>query len=251
MQTNLRIRFWKVYSPIALALGFGMLGFLCLIWMPFAFILNLTLPARFRHSIGRLAIRIGLTFYIIFLAIFCGCRFNISVGKESLQKGAGVLVANHPSLLDALLLLAIVPNTICVMKASLLDNPLLGASARLAGFIRNSDPFDMIAHAKEGLGEGTNILLFPEGTRSNSRRSVNTLNQSAALLSSKLDLPMRTFLIHYDQGFLGKGHKITSLPKLPMKISVMAGKVFNPRSTYTDLTNDLEKYFNSELEDDV
>lgn len=250
MQTNLRIRFWKVYSPIGLALGFGMLGFLCLIWLPFAFFFKLTLTDKFGHSLGRLAIRIGLNFYIIFLVIFCGCRFNISVEKEKIR-GAAILVANHPSLLDAILLLALVPNTICVMKASLLDNPLLGASARLAGFIRNSDPFDMIAHVKEGLGEGTNILLFPEGTRSNSRRRVNTLNQSAALLSSKLDLPMRTFLIYYDQRFLGKGDKITSLPKLPMKISVREGEVFSPTSAYTDLTNDLETYFNNELKDDI
>lgn len=251
MLSKLQAIFWKLYSPFALFLGFGMLGLLCMFWMPLAFILNLILPTKMRHLIGRLAIRIGLTFYLIFLAVFCGCRFEITVRERDFLNGSGIIVGNHPSLLDAILLLALIPNTICVMKSSLLDNPLLGASARLAGFIRNADPFDMIAHAREGLGEGSNLLIFPEGTRSASSKKVNKLSQSVALLSSKLDLPIRTFLITYDQGFLGKTSKLNSIPKLPMKITIRSGEAFSPRKDYADLTDDLEKYMNYELEDAI
>lgn len=239
--------FWKIYSPIALGLGFGMLGILCAFWMPFAFVLNYVLPEKSRHVIGRLAIRIGLNFYLFFLSLFCGCRFNFAITRNDLSNKAGVIVANHPSLLDAVLLLALIPNTVCVMKSSLLDNPFLGASARLAGFIRNSDPFDMITHAKQVADEGTNLLLFPEGTRSLSMHKVNTLNQSAALLSSKLNLPIRAFIITYDQSFLGKVNKVTSIPSLPMKISVRVGKVFYPSTDNASVTQDLENYINGEI----
>ena len=247
MLTKVRSVFWKIYSPIALSLGLGMLGMLCALWMPFAYVLNYVLPAKSRHFIGRLAIRIGLNFYLLFLTLFCGCRFNFAIEKNDLSNGAAVIVANHPSLLDAVLLLALIPNTVCVMKSSLLDNPFLGASARLAGFIRNSDPFDMITHAKQVAEEGTNLLLFPEGTRSLSMHKVNTLNQSAALLSSKLNLPIRAFVITYDQSFLGKVKKFTSFPSLPMKISVRAGKVFYPSADKTSVTQDLENYINGEI----
>jgi 1-acyl-sn-glycerol-3-phosphate acyltransferase len=219
--------------------------------MPFALGLNLVLPARQRHLIGRLAINIGLKFYVLFLQAFCGCRFNISATRHELGKGSGVLIANHPSLLDALILLAIVPNTVCVMKSSLLDNPLFGAAARLAGFIRNSDPFDMIALGKEVLEVGGNLLLFPEGTRSVDHRKVNPFNSSVAVLSSKLDLPIRTFLITYDQSFLGKLQRFPAIPRLPMIISVRVGKVFAPCNDYPAKTKELESYFNGELHEEV
>lgn len=251
MQDRIQRAFWAFYSPIALALGFAMLGLLCALWMPFAFGLNLVLPIRQRHLIGRLAIKVGLKFYILFLQAFCGCRFNISATTNQLEGNSGLLIANHPSLLDALILLAIVPNTVCVMKSSLLDNPLFGASARLAGFIRNSDPFDMIAHGKEILGEGANLLLFPEGTRSVDGRKVNPFNSSVAILSWKLDLPIRTFLITYDQSFLGKSNRFPAIPKLPMEISVRVGKVFVPSNDYTTKTKELESYFNGELHEEV
>lgn len=239
--------FWRLYAPIALLLGFGMLGFLCLFWLPFALFLNYVLPSSYQHACGRLAIRIGLNFYLLFLTLLCGCRFKFLLEHTDLSKGSSVIIANHPSLLDAVLLLALVPNTVCVMKSSLLDNPLLGASARLAGFIRNADPFDMITHAKEVIGEGANLLLFPEGTRSDSIDRVNPLNQSIALLSTKLDLPIRSFVINYDQIFLGKNKPLISMPTLPMSITVKAGKVFYPSAGYASLIQDIEIYFNEEL----
>jgi 1-acyl-sn-glycerol-3-phosphate acyltransferase len=251
MRDRLQRTFWALYSPIALVLGFAMLGLICAFWMPFAFGLNLILPLRQRHLIGRLAIKIGLKFYVLFLQAFCGCRFTISASSNELRRGSGVLIANHPSLLDAVILLALVPNTVCVMKSSLLDNPLLGASARLAGFIRNSDPFDMISHGKEVLGEGANLLLFPEGTRSVDDRKVSRFNSSVAIISWKLDLPIRTFVIAYDQSFLGKSHRFSAIPKLPLKISVRVGKVFAPSNNYTTKTKELESYFNGELHEEV
>lgn len=247
MPSKVLSAFWRVYSPIALALGLGILGVLCAFWTPFAFVLNCVLHGKSRHFIGRLAIRVGLNFYLWFLSLFCGCRFDFTVTKDDLSKGAAVIVANHPSLLDAVLLLALIPNTVCVMKSSLLENPFFGATARLAGFIRNSDPFDMITHAKEAMGEGANLLLFPEGTRSLSMRNVNSLNHSAALLSSKLDLPIRSFIIQYDQNFLGKANRLTSIPLLPMRISVRAGETFYPSSGIASVTRDIQNYFNREL----
>lgn len=251
MRSRLSTAFWKLYAPFSLILGLGMLGILCAFWMPLAFVLNLALPRKRSHYIGRLAIELGFNFYLVFLALFCGVRFDISIQDDQKQKGSSILVANHPSLLDAVIMLALVPNTICVMKSTLLENPLLGAAARMAGFIRNSDPFDMIAHAKEVIQESANLLLFPEGTRSKTCKKVSPLNQSAALLSSKLNLPIRTFLINYDQEFLGKNNRLLSIPRLPMKITVKSGKVLWPSKECVDITHDLEIYLNTELNDAI
>lgn len=238
--------FWLAYAPIALLLGFGMLAVLCAIWLPFAFVFHTVLPKRAGHLLGRLVIRMGLSFYLFFLTAFCGCRFKLNLESGIDLKGASILIANHPSLLDAVIFLARVPNTICVMKASLLENPLLGAAARLAGFIRNADPFSLLAYAKEAVGEDANLLLFPEGTRTSGHGHIS-LNQSPALLASRLNLPIRTFFLRYDQPFLSKHRKLNALPSLPMTISLMVGEVFMPSPDYGATTKELESYFNSHL----
>jgi 1-acyl-sn-glycerol-3-phosphate acyltransferase len=238
--------FWRAYSPLALFLGFAMLAILCALWLPFALIFHTVLPKRVGHLFGRMVIRLGLSFYLVFLTVFCGCRFKINLDSDETLGGASILVANHPSLLDAVIFLAKVPNTICVMKASLLDNPLLGAAARLAGFIRNADPFSLLSYAKEAVGEDAKLLLFPEGTRTTGHSPIS-LNQSAALLAARLRLPIRTFILRYDQSFLGKSQKTCAIPSLPMTISLEVGDVFMPAEDYAATTTHLESYFNKHL----
>ena len=235
--------FWLLYAPVALFLGFSALIVLCAVWLPFALFFYTVLPKRTGHFFGRLVIRFGLSFYLVFLTLFCGCRFRLNLKQRNDMKGPSILIANHPSLLDAVIFLAKVPNTICVMKASLLDNPLFGAAAKLAGFIRNADPFSLIAYAKEAVGEDANLLLFPEGTRTPVHSTI-CINQSPALLASRLNIPIRTFFLRYDQPFLGKRRKISALPSLPMTISLTSGEIFMPSNDYSALTKELESYFN-------
>ena len=64
---------------------------------------------------------------------------------DVLGRDAGLIIAaNHPSMLDAMLVVARVPRGICIMRASLMRNPFLGAGARLARYIRNEPPRAMI-----------------------------------------------------------------------------------------------------------
>ena len=58
--------------------------------------------------------------------------------------GGLILVANHPSMLDALILFARLPSGVCIMKADLMRNPFLGTGAQLARYIRNDSTRGMI-----------------------------------------------------------------------------------------------------------
>ena len=123
---------WRIYECIAMVLGLSALALICLAWTPFALLLHPLLPARWGRPLGRRAIMIGFRLYTWILQTFCACRFDLRAVDALAGEGGLVVVANHPSLLDAVLILSRLPNAVCVMKASLMRNWFFGAGARLA-----------------------------------------------------------------------------------------------------------------------
>ena len=86
-------------------------------------------------------------------------------GKERLGRPGQLILANHPSLIDVLFLLAFVPGAGCVVKAGLWRNPLTRRAVTGVEFIRNDSTADMIDAASRALREGQPLIFFPEGTR--------------------------------------------------------------------------------------
>ena len=63
------------------------------------------------------------------------------------EPGGLIVAANHPTMLDALIVVARLPRGVCVMKAELLRNIFLGGGARLARYIRNDVGRGMVRDA--------------------------------------------------------------------------------------------------------
>jgi 1-acyl-sn-glycerol-3-phosphate acyltransferase len=95
------------------------------------------------------------------------CDFSFEDPAGLLSEARGVLViANHPSLIDVIALMAVTPNADCVVKSGLFRHPLLGNALRSIGYIDNGTDVRQFLRACEGsLAAGNNIVLFPEGTR--------------------------------------------------------------------------------------
>ncbi|MDE2275035.1 MAG: 1-acyl-sn-glycerol-3-phosphate acyltransferase, partial [Burkholderiales bacterium] len=113
-------------------------------WNALALVLYPLLPRAAGRRIGRAAIAWG---YGLFwrIAAATGMLRLQAQALEALRDEPGlIVVANHPSMLDALMLVARLPRSACVMKAGLMRNPLLGPGARLARYIRNDSAYGMI-----------------------------------------------------------------------------------------------------------
>ncbi len=97
-------------------------------------------------------------------------------GREKLPwRGAAVIVANHLSLLDILVLYGLFRPFKWVAKAELFRLPVVGWNMALNDYvrIRRGDPESvrhMLAHCRAHLARGVPVLLFPEGTRSRDGR---------------------------------------------------------------------------------
>ena len=133
-----------------------------------------------------------------------------------------------------------------IHQADLIDNPIYGASARLSHYIRNDGFIGAATQAIENLKSGSQLLLFPEGTRT-TRRPINRLKGGAALASKRSGVPIQTVLIETTSPFLSKGWPLHRIPPLPVRYRLRLGRRFMPRDNLRETMGDMEAYLESEL----
>ena len=85
-----------------------------------------------------------------------------------------LLVANHPSLIDALILLGYVEDGVVVAKRSLQVNPFTWGGIRGADYVVNADPLALIDECRARIAAGETLILFPECTRTGDADRVPT-----------------------------------------------------------------------------
>lgn len=86
-------------------------------------------------------------------------------GVERLGRPGQLIIANHPSLIDVVVLIALIRDANCVVKQSLWDNPFTRGPIRAAQYISNNGSAEMLDEAAGALQQGQTLIIFPEGTR--------------------------------------------------------------------------------------
>lgn len=99
-----------------------------------------------------------------------------------------VIIANHPSMLDFVFIMALVPNANCIVRGGLAKTILAGVIRQC--YIVNTLDFDELCKlCKQTIDEGNNVIIFPEGTRT-PRHGKNPYKKGAARIAyySKCDI---------------------------------------------------------------
>ena len=100
---------------------------------------------------------------------------NLNICKTSLLKvddkeayhniHGKIIIANHPSLLDFVYIMSLVPNSTCIVRGGLTHTPLRWVIKQ--AYITNTTDFnDVLVECKKLTDKGCNVIVFPEGTRS-------------------------------------------------------------------------------------
>jgi 1-acyl-sn-glycerol-3-phosphate acyltransferase len=243
-----RLRGWghRLYEYGALWFGLGLLGTMSLTWSLLAVLLYYALPRRWANPLGRRAVTTIFRIHIGALTLVGACRFDIRALDALRGEGPLVIAPNHPGLLDAPMIISRLPNLACIMKADIVDNVFLGAGTRLAGYIRNDAQLSMIRQAVDELKGGSQLLVFPEGTRT-TRWPINSCTGAAALIASRAKAPIQTLLIETDSAYFSKGWPLLRRPALPISYRIRLGRRFDPPEHARVLTEELERYFTDEL----
>ena len=190
-----------------------------LLWTLLALALLAPLPGPKRRRGARVSMMLGFRLFLR-IATAAGALELDLTEVDALRAGPPLILApNHPSSLDAILLLTRLPDLTCILKPALLGNVFLGAGARLAGFVPSDPPLGMTRAAVAELARGAHVLLFPEGTRS-TRHPVNPLTGGAALIARRANVPIQVLLIETNSPFLGKGWPWFKAPALPLRCRI-------------------------------
>ena len=234
------------YAYFCLYTGLFALGLLCLGWTPFALVLQAVLPVKWGRWAGRRAITLVFRSFLWLLSSLGACRFDLAELDGLRDAGPLILAPNHPSLLDAVMVISRLPDVVCVMKAELMRNLFLGAGARLAGYIPNGQPFAMVKAACADLRDGSQLLLFPEGART-VRPPVNALLPAAGLIARRAQVPVQALIIETDSDYLTKGWPLFRCPSMPIHYRVRLGRRFAPPADAVRFAGELGAHLGAEL----
>lgn len=227
--------------------GLSLLAIICLGSIPLFLLLYIVLPRRWHRTVSRRLISFGFTAYLKALHVFGMMRFDLSALAPLRQERSLILIANHPSLLDAVMLLAAFPNGSCVMKASLLRNPLYGVGARMAGYVSNEETKKMIEDSCAEVQQGAQFIIFPEGGRSRAL-PISPLSSACLLLSRKSQAPVQTIIFEFSTPYLGKHWGLFTPPVLPLRIRARLGRRIEPaQAAAPGALAELESHFRAEL----
>lgn len=134
-------------------------------------------------------------------------------GIERLRGLTGtMIIANHPSLLDVVMIMAAVPNVQCVVKGGLWRNPFFRLTVEGAGYIRNDLPPELLMNACiDTLKAGNNLIIFPEGTRSIRGRPMK-LHRGFANIALMAEADLQLIAMTCEPPLLHKGHPWWRVP---------------------------------------
>lgn len=173
-------------------------------------------------------------------------------GFEVPPAPGAVFIANHPTLIDAFMLLSRLPDTICIFKPALLHNPGIGAAAVLAGYVGGVPGVDVVREVAVKIAAGQSLLVFPEGTRTEPGHVLNPLRPGFALIAARAKAPVHLLRIKAPPGLVPKGRPSWRLPPvLPALVEITLDRrwEYDPARSPTELTREVEAHLRATLPD--
>lgn len=160
-------------------------------------------------------------------------------GLEKLQHSRQELViANHPTLIDVVILIGLMQQANCVVKESLWSNPFTGGPVRSAGYILNAGSNQFIHDCVTRLQQNNaaSLLIFPEGTRTQKHEQINEFQRGAANIAIRANVPIRPVMIRCTPTTLTKNEKWYHIPSRPFHIEIKVLDAISISDALTDLS---------------
>ncbi|MCL2875025.1 MAG: 1-acyl-sn-glycerol-3-phosphate acyltransferase [Betaproteobacteria bacterium] len=256
-------RCWRIVATAFCfaVFGFGGLVVLCLV---FPLLRLLVWRRPLRQALARDIVSLSFWFFCKLMTTVGVISYEVR-GLEKLQRRGLLVVANHPSLIDVVMLISLLRQPDCVVKAAAWRNPFMLGPVSLCGFIRNQNGPQLIEDCIESIRRGSNLIIFPEGTRTRLdallQRQVNPLQRGAANIAVRGRLLFTPVIITVTEPMLSKQQPWYQAPRRrPHFVLNVLDDIDPARLVFVDaapvraarvVTEHLSDLFNSELKKDA
>lgn len=154
---------WRLVATGISFLAFGLGGLILrTACFPLMTLLLRNANSRVRHV--RLVVHYSFRLFVWLMQTLGVLRYRI-IGAEKLNRSGLLILSNHPTLIDVVFLISLVPNASCVVKSVLARNPFTRGPVTAAEYICNDTGSELIADCIRSVQSGNNLIVFPEGTR--------------------------------------------------------------------------------------
>ena len=141
-------------------------------------------------------------------------------GLDAVPAPGSLIVANHPSLIDALILLGHVKGAVVVAKRSLQVSLFTAGGIRGADYVVNADALSLIEECRGRIAAGESLVLFPECTRT-ADDGVIRLQRGAAHIAVRSGCPVIPVTIEFSEPLLTKKSRWWLAPRVRPSVRVV------------------------------
>lgn len=249
-------RYWRIFATGSAFFLFGFGGVvLSLLVFPLVR-LKYRGKEQQRRASARKVVHKTFKMFIGYMQLTGIMKLEIENGELLKASKGTIVIANHPSLIDVVVLISIIENADCVVKAGLFKNPFLKGVVRSIGYINNeSDPDKFMQDCQKTFNDGNNLIVFPEGTRTTPGEKMQ-FKRGAANIALRTNSDVTPILLFVTPTTLSKELAWYQVPKSRFTFKlVVKPEISVQKYVATDvvsnsvrvLTRDLLKYYNEEL----
>jgi len=132
--------------------------------------------------------------------------------SEKLSRPGGlIVVANHPTLIDVIQILAEIEHGNCIVKKAMWNNLFLGGVVRAANYIPNPDSEELLSRCADVLRQGETLVIFPEATRTVPGQAMK-LHRGAAHVALLSGVPVQPVHLTCEPPTLSKAEHWYQIP---------------------------------------
>ena len=238
---------FTLLSLLQSVFAFAWFTFGCFTLIPLGFIIVklLPIPKKIRLKIFH-NLRYAYTKSMIYVNVHVRKRI-INDLNEKLNKPA-IVIANHHSVIDSLLMQSLNPKLILMVNDWVWDSPFMGPIVRLGGFIPKAAGYEENLDKIRGLiNDGYSLGIFPEGSRSETVK-IGRFHKGAFYIAEKLNVDIVPIVFHGNAFVQGKDDSFLLKPGT-VTVKYLPRIDANDKSfgdTYSDKTKNISKYFKAE-----